>query len=150
SPAGVAQEALREAARALGERDPLVRRTAQAAALTIAVTPETAERVQKIGATNVVIKSQVALSDDLLRTLQAKKRASRIRVLSVGHLSPVKAFHLGIHALARSGLDAEYFIIGDGPERRRLEQLALRLDLQHRVRFLGRLPHEQTIGLMRE
>jgi phosphatidylinositol alpha-1,6-mannosyltransferase len=50
-----------------------------------------------------------------------------------------------LHALSKVAQqvpDVTYLIVGEGPDRVRLETLADRLALRHRVRFLGRVPDE--------
>jgi len=64
------------------------------------------------------------------------------RLVSVGHLIERKGHHLVIEALTRLP-DCALSIIGDGPERGRLESLAARLGIDDRVRFLGRLDHDR-------
>ena len=63
-------------------------------------------------------------------------------LLSVGHLIPRKGYDLVIRALP--ALSEKYLlIVGDGPERRNLEQLASKLKVQDRVQFLGQISHER-------
>ena len=57
-------------------------------------------------------------------------------LVSVGNLIELKGHHLIIEAL-RELPDTTLMIIGDGPDRGALEQLAARLGLASRVRFLG-------------
>jgi len=67
-------------------------------------------------------------------------------MLSVGRLHPVKNHEFLLHAcrqLKDRGLDFLCLIAGDGPERSRLELLAHRLDLDHAVKLLGHVPHDQ-------
>lgn len=45
-------------------------------------------------------------------------------------------------------VDVEAVIVGDGPERDRLERLAGELDVAHRVRFLGARAHDEMPGLL--
>jgi len=72
-------------------------------------------------------------------------------VLTVGNLIPIKGHELLLRA-ARSlvvkfpALTLE--IIGDGPERSRLQALALQLQIRERVRFLGRQPRHQVAAAM--
>jgi glycosyltransferase involved in cell wall biosynthesis len=61
-------------------------------------------------------------------------------IASVGNLVPVKGHRLAIEALRRLP-GATLLVIGDGPERRRLEAAAA--GLGERVRFLGALPHRE-------
>jgi phosphatidylinositol alpha-1,6-mannosyltransferase len=61
-------------------------------------------------------------------------------LLSVGRLIPRKGVDTVLHALSALGVrypDLRYVIAGDGPERGRLELLAERLRISHKVRFLG-------------
>lgn len=67
-------------------------------------------------------------------------------LLSVGHLIDRKGHDLIIKALA--GLhDCTLIIVGEGPERRRLEALASSFGVNHRVRFLGSVPHDQLAAI---
>lgn len=64
----------------------------------------------------------------------------RVKVLSVGRLCEKKGFAYGIMALAKlaaRGYDFEYTLIGDGPLREGLEQLAAEMGIEDRVRFVG-------------
>lgn len=69
-------------------------------------------------------------------------------IVSVSNLVPHKSVDLTIEAVARllptfPGLT--YLVIGDGPERGRLEALAARLGAANAVRFLGRLPNDEAL-----
>jgi teichuronic acid biosynthesis glycosyltransferase TuaC len=67
-------------------------------------------------------------------------------ILSVGHLIERKGLDLVIEALpALPGV--RLLIVGDGPERGRLERLAQRLSVADRVRFTGVVPHERLAEL---
>jgi glycosyltransferase involved in cell wall biosynthesis len=61
--------------------------------------------------------------------------------LTVGNLVELKGVHLAIAALAQVQ-DATLLIVGDGPERAHLQQLADRLEVATRVRFLGTVAHD--------
>ncbi|MEM4202800.1 MAG: glycosyltransferase [Candidatus Methanomethylicaceae archaeon] len=148
---GVMYEITRTAARLLGELDPLVRFTAQRTSLALATTPETMARLKRLGVKHVEVMSEIALPDEDVEILFRipSPAASPIRFLSIGRLLHLKGFHLGVEAFARSGLkDAEYWLLGEGPERRRLEALAQRLGVAGSVRFLGQLPRREVLRLL--
>jgi len=74
-----------------------------------------------------------------------------VRFISLGNLLHLKGFHLGLRAFAQSDLTgAEYWIVGDGPERKRLQDLAEALGCAARVKFWGRLPREEALGRLAE
>jgi glycosyltransferase involved in cell wall biosynthesis len=57
--------------------------------------------------------------------------------LYVGALESRKGVWLVLHALARTPCDVRLRIVGDGPERKRLMDLARQLGIEARVEFLG-------------
>ena len=65
-------------------------------------------------------------------------------VVAVGNLTHQKRFDLLIKALGilhRNGYHFELILVGEGPERKKLEELAKREGIAERVEFLGKLPH---------
>ena len=152
SPASRRYERLREAARWVGERDPLVRLTARRAGLAVATTPETATAVTRIGARRVELLSQVGFAPHEIATAApVAPRQGAFRVISMGNLLGLKGYHLGLRAFARLGEGAsEYWIVGDGPERGNLEREARKLGVSARVRFFGRLPRSEAVARLAE
>jgi len=72
-------------------------------------------------------------------------------LLSVSNLIPQKGVEFNLRAFAKivgKYPDLKYVIIGDGPERSRLEVLASILGITNRVEFLGRLPHTEVLTHM--
>ena len=68
--------------------------------------------------------------------------------MTVGHLVPHKGQAAVIRALAAlrdRHPELRYVVIGKGPDRDSLEQLAARLGVAERVEFLGALPHERAL-----
>lgn len=150
---GHVYEALRGLARWLGEHDPLVRLTARRSAVALATTNETAARLRKLGARNVQVFSEVGLSKEEIAELGKieGRSGNPVWFISIGRLLHWKGFHLGLRAFAEAGLaGAEYWIVGDGPERRRLETLARNLGIAERVKFWGTLPREETLQKLAE
>jgi glycosyltransferase involved in cell wall biosynthesis len=73
--------------------------------------------------------------------------SGKLRLIFVGGLVPRKACDLALRAVApllRSGL-ASLTILGDGPERSRLEQLSTALGIEKGVSFLGWVGHAEAL-----
>jgi glycosyltransferase involved in cell wall biosynthesis len=63
------------------------------------------------------------------------------RLLFVGRLNPFKGADFIIRALARLPVRVELTVVGDGPQRGELEELAQTLGVSRRCHFLGLRPH---------
>lgn len=154
-PRGQIFENLRGAALWLGEHDPFVRMTAKNSDVALATTPQTALRLKNLGCKDVRMLSQVALPHHEIRALEhsGQPTDNPFRFASVGQLLHLKGFHLGLKAfagVARQIPDSEYWLIGDGPERKWLEHLAGELGICARVRFLGALPRAEVLRRLGE
>jgi glycosyltransferase involved in cell wall biosynthesis len=152
---GQIYETLRDLSRWLGERGPLVRFTVNQSAVALVSTTETAARLRTMGVQRIeTISGQTGINQLEVEQLAALPDLSvqqTVRFLSLGRLLHWKGFHLGLQAFAQTHLpDCEYWIVGDGPERRRLEALAGRLNVSDRVRFLGNLPRDQALNALGE
>jgi glycosyltransferase involved in cell wall biosynthesis len=147
---GRCYETLRDIARAIGERDPLVRMTARRAALTLATTDATKARLLALGCRNVRVCSEAGLAEREIGTLGVipSPNNSVFRMMSSGNLLHLKGFELSLRAfaiVARDGPPSEYWILGKGPEGTRLQKLACRLGVQDRVVFWGMLCRAQAL-----
>ena len=78
---------------------------------------------------------------------QARQRlalkAGGMQLLSVGHLIERKGHHIAIEAMPLLPPDVTLNIVGSGPERNALEQLAATLGVGDRVFFAGQRPQEE-------
>lgn len=66
--------------------------------------------------------------------------AGRMRAISVGRLHPQKGLDQGMRWVATAldmGANLDWTIVGDGPERRRLEGIANELGIADRIHFVG-------------
>lgn len=150
---GLLHEALRLLASRLAELDPFVRLTARKASVAFASTPETAKRLTMLGAKRVVVMPQVAVARAEMAECAPTDRpvVSRVRFVSVGNLLPLKAFSLALGAFAQAEMpNAEYWIVGDGMEKRRLAELVQSLGIGSVVRFLGHVPRSEALAAIRE
>lgn len=144
-------ERLRAAAQALGRMDPLVRLTARRSALAFATTSETEQRLKQIGCRNTQVCSVMGLDENERAELNALAvtESAALRIATVGNLIAWKGVEFGLRAFADVQWrypNAEYWLIGDGPEKQRLRELAKQLGVSHCVRFLGRLPRPLALA----
>ena len=148
-------EGMRAVARSLAQLDPFVRLTGQRAALGIATTEETAARLRKLPCRKVTVLSQVGLPPDEIAQLGALtvRHSNPLRLVSIGNLLHWKGFQLGLRGFAHFQSRfpaAEYWIIGDGPERKRLRKLAQRLGVAGSITFWGAIPRWQVLEKLAE
>jgi glycosyltransferase involved in cell wall biosynthesis len=74
-------------------------------------------------------------------------------ILSIGNLIPIKGHELLLRAIAAitpTHPQVKCKIIGDGPERNRLRDLARDLRIEERIHFLGRRPRAAVVQAMKE
>jgi glycosyltransferase involved in cell wall biosynthesis len=146
-------ETARALFRWLGERDPSVHLTARRSAAVFAATHDTARQLYQLGAKNVTVIAEACLYlEEIDRLAQAPMPADApVRFISMGRLLHWKGFHLGIRSFAQANLtEAEYWIVGEGPEQERLQRLADNLGIASQVKFWGRLSRAETLQRLAE
>jgi glycosyltransferase involved in cell wall biosynthesis len=141
-------ETLRATWRFIGECDLFTRLTAQRSALIYATTEDTAQRIERLGASRVERLSESGMSDvEIVQLSQCPPLPiAPVRFINIARLLHWKGIYLGLRAFAQARLpDAEYWILGEGPELQRLQALADSLGIAHQVQFLGLLPREEVL-----
>ena len=126
----------------------LIRQAIRGATALIAVSAALKTRLVALGAPEhkvTVLRNGVDTS--LFRPMdrcacRAALGLARPTLLSVGHLIERKGHHRVIQAMTRLN-QFDLLIVGDGPERNRLTNMAERLGLKDRVRLLGAVPHHE-------
>jgi glycosyltransferase involved in cell wall biosynthesis len=86
-----------------------------------------------------------------LRDRPGGDRRAKVEFIFVGGLIPCKACDLALRAAAhllREDL-ARFVVLGDGPERTRLEQLTKSLDIENSVSFCGWVKHAEVLERLR-
>lgn len=134
--------------RSIGEFDPFTRLTARRSAIAYATTEDTAQRLRSMRAPNVQIAAAIgmfAAEIDQLAQCPPPQNAP-VRFVSIARLLHWKGLHLGLRAFAQAALvNAEYWILGDGPELDRLQDLAQTLGIADRVKFWGLLSRTEVL-----
>ncbi|NLP44701.1 MAG: glycosyltransferase family 4 protein [Peptococcaceae bacterium] len=93
-------------------------------------------------------KVPTSLGSTYVETEQDSAQKNKVRIVSVSNLKKTKGIDLNIQAFAilvKKYPNLEYYIVGDGEERPKLEGLVKDLGLGDRVKFLGRLPHPEAL-----
>jgi glycosyltransferase involved in cell wall biosynthesis len=148
-------ERLRIISRWMGEKNPLTKVTVKHSAVAIAATQETAEHLKLMGVQNIkMIPGQTGITEQELDQFQTLTKASKdrpVRFLSLGRLLHWKGFHLGLQAFVQAQLpECEYWIVGDGPERKRLEDFAKESSSNGQIKFLGNIPRNEALSALGE
>jgi glycosyltransferase involved in cell wall biosynthesis len=131
--------------------DPLVRKTARRAASILAATPETAASIHQLYGRVAAVEPAIGWHGETVSTVPAG--AGELRAIFVGRLVHWKGLHLGLEAfahVARQRSGASLTVVGQGPERERLESQARDLGLAGCVRFIGALPRHEVMPLLAE
>jgi glycosyltransferase involved in cell wall biosynthesis len=93
-----------------------------------------------------------AVSDSLCSgTARLCKSDGKLELIFLGGLVPYKACDLALRGAAsvlRNGL-ARFTVVGNGPERNRLEQLTKSLGVEEAVKFYGTLAHSEAMRQLR-
>lgn len=134
--------------RSLGELDPFTAMTARRSALAYATTQDSEQRMAKLGTPRIKRISESGMLLSELEQLSQYTSASDTptRFVNIARLLHWKGIHLGLRAFAQANLpDAEYWVMGEGPELERLQALVLDLGIAHQVKFFGLLPREEVL-----
>lgn len=143
---GLFEENLRSLMRWVFERDPRLRRTARAATVAIACSADTAARMRRLGVKDLRVMSSIGITPGGLGDHTSRPADGRVRFVSVGRLLHWKGFHFGLQAFAKAAIpNAEYVVVGNGPEMHRLRALVARLGIGDRVTFTGELPWREGL-----
>jgi glycosyltransferase involved in cell wall biosynthesis len=151
-------EYLRVAVRWINEKT-FAKIAAKRAKITIAVTKETALRLEKLGCKNIKIESQLLINNDdpFLAygkdfLVQNKKKPVNIpdefRMVSIGRLLPWKGYHLSLAAFADFSNEfpnSKYWIVGDGPEMGNLIKMARKHKINDNVKFFGNISRQKAL-----
>jgi glycosyltransferase involved in cell wall biosynthesis len=121
----------------------------RSAGAVICISEKVSEQVTSTTHANVTV---VYNGVDVDKFFPEKEWSAHPRVLSVGNLIAIKGHALLLRAFARVLRvipDCSLEIIGDGPERGRLDQLAAKLGIANRVHFSGRKGRDYVAESMR-
>lgn len=126
----------------------LLRSLCDRADCVVAVSSPLADKLRQCGTATPV---QVIVNGFQSEHICAKRSKSPHSVIQVGNLIPSKRFSVTMDAFAgyyKRYPDATLTLIGQGPERDRLEEQCKSLGISQAVRFLGKLPNDMVLEEM--
>jgi colanic acid/amylovoran biosynthesis glycosyltransferase len=121
----------------------------RAARFTSACVRRNAEMLRELGGPEARVEC-VYHGVDLRRFHGARRREGEPLLITVGRLAPAKGYDVAIRALAllaARGSRPRLTLVGDGPERARLEALAAESGVGEQVSFAGELPQGDLVDL---
>jgi glycosyltransferase involved in cell wall biosynthesis len=151
--AGRLYESFKSMTHIIAKTDPLVRYTLRRSAIVLLQTPGTLSRMSKLLTGRHQVVSAVGIDSESVKAIARTHTppVNRFRVVSVGRLLGFKAYHLALKAFAaflKEVPDAEYVIVGGGPEDDRLRRLVGELGITDAVIFTGALPRPEVLKQM--
>ena len=85
-----------------------------------------------------IIHNGIDLKKFNLRLQKSPFRKGRVVIISVGSLTLRKGYKTALRAISLlTEQQIEYWIVGDGPEKKELENLVVKYEIADRVKFLG-------------
>ena len=98
------------------------------------------------------IREEDILSEEELKEkINSFKNGGKVIITSVSSLIKRKNIDVILKALSKiKEFDFEYRIIGGGKERERLKTLVKRLNLEDKVKFLGKIPHNEVLEYLKQ
>jgi glycosyltransferase involved in cell wall biosynthesis len=133
----------------IGSFNPTLLRSLRFARAVIAANSDTKNRISRIYTGELNSMVDVGIRAAQVQPSLPTGTSRAFRVLWVGSLEPRKAPILALQAFARCSTQlghASLDFIGDGPQRGMLEKLADSLGLVERIRFRGRLEHDDAVA----
>ncbi len=118
---------------------PATRAAALRASVCLVQNDETRASLPRRARARAIVMNHAVFTEPAPTSVAAGSRR-RSHALFVGALEARKGAALAIQAIAYTPAEIRLRVIGDGPERGRLERLAVQLGVGDRVEFLGRLP----------
>ena len=141
-------EWIRDISNATITLNPVVRKGFRDAAVIFVSTSDTQNLFKGSFYNKTVVFSQLGLTE--LPPVRQRQWSLPLKFLYAGRLLYWKGVHIALRAFAEltsTGIDARFTIVGDGPERSRLEQEAASPALRNRVEFIPRVPQRKLFEL---
>ena len=115
----------------------------------VASTLEMQTAMGRLGVSSALLPT-IGIRPEPVTRLAGAGKSGPLQLLFVGNLLFWKGVDLALHALAASGTDAIFTLIGSGPFQKQAQALAERLGVSGRVDFRGQQPREKVLEAYRQ
>ncbi len=105
------------------------------------------ESIGGAGAEGRVTVNYHGVSLDRFKPIEHRSDTDMPTIVTCGRLEPYKGHHVLLRACAALDRPVRCVLIGEGPQRGRLEELARELGIAERVDFTGPLPQSQLVEI---
>lgn len=132
--------------------DPSVQNTIKNADLIIARTSETQSLIPMKFQDKCLVRSDLGIDEKQFGAFKLRDRSAR-KFLFAGRLLHWKGLNVTISAFAKACEicdDLTFTIVGDGPEKQKLQRIAKRLNVFDKIQFINWVPQNELMALYRE
>jgi glycosyltransferase involved in cell wall biosynthesis len=130
--------------------DPISRTAYRNAMLIVSRTSETTRILPKVLHHKIITHVGIGTHDSGTRSAAAYQPGEQLRLIYAGRLLAWKGVHFALMAIAQArakGVDVTLTLVGEGPYRSNLLELANRLGIFPYVKFLGAVPRARLLEL---
>ena len=104
-----------------------------------------------IGEKQNIFTAPSGVKNEYIIQRNASEKPQKLIIVTVANLIKRKNIDVVLKALSKiNEFDYEYRIIGDGKERKKLQQLSDKLKISDKVKFFGKLPHQIVLENLRQ
>jgi glycosyltransferase involved in cell wall biosynthesis len=129
---------------------PATRRTWRTATIRIAQNDETVQRLPSGLRVGTTVLNHAMFHDVSVAAASHDERPTKRYVAWVSPMESRKGPELAVRALAMTSSDIEMVMAGDGPQRRRIEDVARELGVEDRISFEGMVPHDRALEIIQQ
>lgn len=126
-------------------RLPALRKAVRRSAMILSTNPETTRALTAAGADRVQPYFNIGVPEELMALPSPPEEREEVTFLWAGRLIPLKGLSLALEALAQieRSLPVRLQIVGDGPLKEEMSNMARTLSISDRVEFVGAVPWKQ-------
>lgn len=140
----------------LSNRSIPTKKCATLSAVVLSKSFETRDAIQKIGSNKVKVFPEAGLYKEELNSLISNtekntRNEKEFNLISVGRLIHIKGFDLALEAFSKYNklnMKSKYYILGEGPEFNKLDEIVKKNNLENHVIFTGNVTRHEVFNYL--